>query len=193
MSKWSRNKFTLTIDELFQNSDISSESEEEDDFNLLFEDTFEAYGAEKNIHRRNCIKNYAEVIVPSYSDVEFASHFRVSRELADWLTARFERSSYYKDLSPSKVTPAYKQVLVSLWFAGHEGCGYIELKDRFDISLGSAWNFIRRLTCFLSDMSAEFIKFPNNEEQKQTARYILRTKGFPGVIGLYFFLEQFFM
>lgn len=181
-----RQQFFITATELFDNSDISSESEGEvndlEDFEFNFEDKIEAHTfAEKK--KRNCIKNYLETVVPAYTEQEFTGHFRVSRSLAKWLSENFEKSSYYQELDPQKAYSAQKNVMVWLWFAAHESCGYNELRDRFDVSMGTAWSFIRRVTCFLSDLSSVHIKFPSIEEQRTSARNVLRTKGFPGVIG----------
>lgn len=189
---WSLIKCNLFLNEFFLNEEIESESEDGySDFENLFDKDLELFGIEDVKTKRNCIKNYVEEIVPTYSDAEFLSHFRTSRSLSNWMARQFENSSYMERLDQTKVTPAYKQVLIWLWFAGHEGCCYVELKDRFDVSVGSAWNFIRRVTCFLSDLSAEFIKFPNLEQQRKSARQIFRTKGFPGVIGTFSFKKKF--
>lgn len=122
-------------------------------------------------------------MVPKYTETEFQRLFRISRKLVNHLTELFETSECYRNLDKQKTFPALHHILVWLWFAGHQECSYIELQDRFDISHGTAWNFVKRVSLFLSDLSAEHIRFPSAEEQRQTSRHILRAKGFPGVIG----------
>lgn len=74
-----------------------------------------------------------------------------------------------------------KSVLVFLWFAGHQ-TSYREVGDRFNLSIGSVYDVITRVTMFLSDKAKDIIKLPN-EMEKRASKDFFAQKQFPNVIG----------
>lgn len=152
-------------------SDFTSSSSEDLDYILL-----------ENEAMKN--KNYISETESQYSDEEFRSHFRVSREIATNLAARFEGSAHFNTQKNEfgKIS-SFDHILIFLWFAGHHSASFRDVADRFDITISSLWRIIERCIHFLSfDLSSESIKWPSAEEKVQIERFF-RENGFPGVIG----------
>lgn len=80
-------------------------------------------------------------------------------------------------------TPAEKQILMFLWYAGHEACSFRDVGDRFNLALSTVHEIIKRITTFISNMAESVIIWPNNSGKAATAAYFYQKKGFPGVIG----------
>ncbi|XP_036329461.1 uncharacterized protein LOC118741569 [Rhagoletis pomonella] len=123
---------------------------------------------------RNCIKNYFECVVPTYTDKEFVTHFRITRELFNNLAMKYEGSNVYRNLRSNKRFSADKSLALFLWFAGHEACSFRDLADRFDLTISSVSRTIERLTVFISRMSPECIKWPSTQRKQETANYFAK-------------------
>ncbi|KAL4153210.1 hypothetical protein QTP88_001043 [Uroleucon formosanum] len=116
-----------------------------------------------------------------YNDLEFLEHFRVRRHIANNLTIHFEASPEFNDtIGRHGKIPAYNQILIFLWFAGHQTASFRNVADWFGITISSLFRVVRRLTHFISRMASTIITWPN-EEEKQS--YFFQIKGFPNVIG----------
>lgn len=155
-------------------SNLSGFSSESDDDAEIFNDIVE-------IRQNN--ENYLRMIVPQYSDQVFLEHFRVSTNVIEPLTTSFEASEYYKYHSGQngKIS-AQDQLLIYLWYIGHQTASFRDVADRFDISKSSLERIIVRITYFLSNKSNSIIKWPNNEEKVDIERHF--RKGFPNVVGV---------
>lgn len=128
--------------------------------------------------------------MPSYSDIEFRRHFRIRRTLYDNLCEKFELSEAYQNLRADKRCSAKKHLAVFLWFAGHEACSFRDLADRFDLSLCTISRIIDRTTMFISSLSEEIIKWPNEDRKLETSQHFETNTGFKKVIGTYVFIIQ---
>lgn len=131
---------------------------------------------------RNCITLYVENVVSKYSDVEFTRHFRIKASLFNALSAEFGRSNAYSKLREDKRMSPEKHMLLFLWFAGHEAVSFRDLADRFDVSLSTVSVALTRVIYFVSNLSAKVIKWPNEEEKRETMEYF-QILGFPNVLG----------
>lgn len=157
-------------------SDTSNSSKDEDILllevaSILHEDT------------RNSIQNYLEV-VEKYRDEEFIRHFRINRLLFTEIVSKYRNSEQYKRLMINKkVKSPDFHLLVFLWFAGHQGCSFSDLSDRFNITQSSVHRIIRRMLLFISSLAPEVIKWPNREEMEITSEFYYNKLSFPGVIG----------
>lgn len=69
-----------------------------------------------------------------------------------------------------------------MWFVGHQTASFRDVADRFNITLSSLHRIIERLTYFLSNYSPQIIKWPNNQ-QKRESEMSFRANGFPMAIG----------
>ncbi|XP_050505707.1 putative nuclease HARBI1 [Diabrotica virgifera virgifera] len=156
-------------------SDMSSLSSmgsgDEDDLELLLDEP-----RVKN-------QNYLEHTVTQYSQEEFFEHFRLSRGTVDGLVERFEASQYYNSQEGQHATiSALHQVLIYLWYIGHQTCSFRDVGDRFNITISSVHRIIHRMTYFLSNLSPDVIKWPNQNEKTISEQHF-RANGFPDVIG----------
>ncbi|KAJ8913355.1 hypothetical protein NQ315_008745 [Exocentrus adspersus] len=95
-------------------------------------------------HQKN--ENYAEVIVPSYTDDEFRLHFKVPRIVCNNLAAEFSESDYFpkKNTGFQKIS-AEKSILIICWYATHEAAGFRDVADRFDIAMQAICDSKKRL------------------------------------------------
>ncbi|KAI8117724.1 putative nuclease HARBI1 [Lucilia cuprina] len=93
-----------------------------------------------------------------------------------------EEIQMWSDLIKDKRLSAREHLAVFLWFAGHEGTSFRDLSDRFNISTSTVSVIIDRVCNFLSNMSPNVIKWPN-EEQKVTSSTAFKNEcGFSKVI-----------
>jgi len=69
-----------------------------------------------------------------------------------------------------------------MWFVGHQTASFRDVADRFNITLSSLHRIIERLTYFLSNYSPQIIKWPNDEEKRES-EISFRANGFPMAIG----------
>lgn len=155
------------FDDEFENS---SSSDEDLTFSLMKEN-------------RHCIVNYFESIIPTYTDHEFKTHFRIDRILFEDLCNQLQNSPIYTKLRGHNLVSPAKHLAIFLWFAGHEACSYRDLADRFNLSLWTIHYIIYRVTMFLSSKAKSIIKWPSIHKMKNTSDYYLREKKFPGIIG----------
>ncbi|KAJ4437797.1 putative nuclease HARBI1 [Periplaneta americana] len=129
-------------------------------------------------------ENYFEHTIPRYNDSEFVEHFRVSRHVAESVSQQFEISQYfhYQSGRHGKLG-SFQQIIIFLWFAGHQTSSFRDVADRFDISISSLFKIIRKITYFLSNLSQHIISWPTPAEKNEIERNF-RENGFPGVIGV---------
>ncbi|GFN91936.1 nuclease harbi1 [Plakobranchus ocellatus] len=107
------------------------------------------------------ISRYVEDTVPMYGDLDFKSHFRVTRVTLEDICCR---------LTPHLVWrkhPHHKQILSFLWFMGNTET-FRSVADRFGISKGSLHMIISRVSRALMEIAPEIIKFPQNTEDCKT-------------------------
>lgn len=76
----------------------------------------------------------------------------------------------------------YFQVLIFLWFIGHQTASFRDVADRFNITLSSLHRVIQRVVIFLSNLSPQIITWPTEVEKRNIEQHF-REKGFPDVIG----------
>lgn len=129
-------------------------------------------------------QNYFEETVPEYNEEQYQEHFRLSRRKTAELAQQFEASEYFHHQEgDSQKISAEKFITTFLWFAGHEASSFRDVADRFNMTKSSLHKIVTRVTYFLSNLSPEIIKWPNENEKVNIERYF-RQNGFPGVIGL---------
>ncbi|KAJ8980498.1 hypothetical protein NQ317_000614 [Molorchus minor] len=76
----------------------------------------------------------------------------------------------------------HELVLIYMWYMGHQTASFRDVGDRFDVTISSVNRIVRRLTLFLSNLSADIIKWPD-ENEKHISEEHFRSNGFPNVIG----------
>ncbi|KAF6214321.1 hypothetical protein GE061_009061 [Apolygus lucorum] len=129
-------------------------------------------------------ENYLRDTVSQYTDTQFREHFRLSRGVAAYLTQIYAASPAYQENSTggNGKLGAYEQVLIFLWFAGHQTASFRDVADRFNITISSLFRVNIRLIHFISGLAEEVIRWPSRQEQT-TIEASFRRKGFPGVVG----------
>lgn len=143
---------------------------------------------------RNCIKKYLEEVIPSYSEEEFWRHFRISKSLYNKLTVRFGESEIFARQRTDKRLSEKLYLAVFLWFAGHEACSYRDIADRFDLSLGTVYNTIHRVSFYMSSLSPSIVKWPDEHKKINSSKYFGEKCGFNKAIGkkyLKLYLDEF--
>lgn len=65
---------------------------------------------------------------------------------------------------------------------GHQTASFRDVADRFHVTISSINRIIHRVTYFLSNLSPEIIRWPNDDE-KRTNEEQFRANGFPNIIG----------
>ncbi|XP_019890568.1 uncharacterized protein LOC101892548 [Musca domestica] len=122
-------------------------------------------------------------VINAYTDGEFLLHFRITRKLFNTLSRTFLESAQYKELRPDKRLSSDDHLAIFLWFAGHEGCSFRDLSNRFNVTISTVSRVIVRVTSFLSDLSQQVIKWPTAAEKEASSQYFQTTCGVSGVIG----------
>ncbi|KAJ8948005.1 hypothetical protein NQ318_011893 [Aromia moschata] len=150
---------------------LTSESTSEDDMELL-----QGIPKIKN-------ENYLDETVPNYDEETFFMHFRIGRQHVIRFAEQFENSNHYKTQSGlhGKISSLH-QVIIFIWFLGHQTSSFRDVADRFNISISSLHRIITRVTIFFSNLSPQIITWPN-ENEKQEIEHHFRDQGFPHVIG----------
>ncbi|KAL4104783.1 hypothetical protein QTP88_020059 [Uroleucon formosanum] len=149
----------------FEDSDdylmSSSSSEDEDELELI------------NIpQKRN--ENFLEEIVPQYDNETYFGHFRISRHVSTMIAHLYRNSNYFKNNKYGQFgqIPADDQIIIFMWFVGHQTASFRDVADRFNITLSSLHRIIERVTYFLSNYSPQIIKWPNNEQKRESEKAI---------------------
>lgn len=75
------------------------------------------------------------------------------------------------------------QVLIFLWYIGHQTASFRDVADRFCITISSVNRIIKRVTYCLSELSPHLIQWPNNVETHLIEQHF-RDNGFPNVMGV---------
>ena len=116
---------------------------------------------------RNRINGFMEETVPSYSQSEFQSHFRMKRETFEIFCREVMQTGQIRvgNRSGRPSIPPQKQVLLFLWaMANKEPTRTIA--DRFDVTLSSVNRVIRRITQAVVDLRGQYITWPNGKCSK---------------------------
>ncbi|XP_026462664.1 putative nuclease HARBI1 [Ctenocephalides felis] len=112
-------------------------------------------------------EEYLEKVVPLFDDIQFLEHFRISKTTCSNISEIYEDSKYYNKIKygPFGKICAFNQILIFLWFAGHQTSSYRDVSDRFNITLSTLHGIVQRVAFFLSNLSPKFIKWPSDEEK----------------------------
>ncbi|XP_036341049.1 uncharacterized protein LOC118750436 [Rhagoletis pomonella] len=111
------------LNELLESSSSSSEGEET---SILF-------SREERTH----VKDFIVDVVCSYTDAEFRKHFRVRRESANYLIAKYSSSTYHAKRTYRGGRAEFShetQILMFLWFCSNKTT-FREVGNLFNMSL----------------------------------------------------------
>ncbi|KAJ8937500.1 hypothetical protein NQ314_011814, partial [Rhamnusium bicolor] len=108
---------------------------------------------------------------------------RISRAVINDIAVKFEGSDQYKRHTGQygKIS-ALNQVLIFLWFIGHQTASFRDSSDRFDVTMSSLHRIIKRMVIFLSNLLPQVITWPSDNEKIIIEQHF-RENSFPNIIG----------
>ncbi|KAJ8939837.1 hypothetical protein NQ314_010966 [Rhamnusium bicolor] len=129
-------------------------------------------------------ENYLEETCPNMMTNYFFEHFRISKAVINDIAVKFEGSDRYKRHTGQygKIS-ALNQVLIFLWFIGHQTASFCDVIDRIDVTIRSLHRIIKRMAIFLCNLSPQIITWPSNNEKRIIEQHF-RENGFPNIIGV---------
>ncbi|XP_017480720.1 PREDICTED: uncharacterized protein LOC108369998 [Rhagoletis zephyria] len=133
------------------------------------------------------VNRFVDDVVNFYSEAEFKKNFRVSRDLTEYLVAKYSASTWFitRNYKGGRLqTPAESHMLAFLWFAAKKTT-FREVGNIFDMCLSNMYNTFNKVLNFLvRDIAPEAIKFPNETHEKEViAKAFENIAGFPNVLG----------
>ncbi|XP_047526405.1 putative nuclease HARBI1 [Pieris napi] len=139
----------------------------------------------KNYNRENRqlrprIIDYENVIF-RYSDEEFKSHFRISRNTFNYLHDIIEEN-LVRHVPGCPTIPSHHQLMIALWKMATMD-SYRSVCDRFNVGRATAVRAVRRVCHALFIKSSRFIQWPTGERAIEVMHGFERASGFPKVIG----------
>lgn len=167
----------LLQEEVFSSSSSSSSDEEVEILEVLLSHT-----NSKSRIRRKRKRKYMD-LVTSTTDEDFVENFRIKRSLYLKLCESFKTSPDYLNMVGSSLLSAEVHIAVFLWFAGHKGCSFKNIADRYCMGKATVNSILKRVSFFLNTMSSDVIKWPGDSEKKESVQYFALHSGFNNVIG----------
>ncbi|XP_023214885.1 putative nuclease HARBI1 [Centruroides sculpturatus] len=142
------------------------------------------YAAAVEKSKKAKIEGYVENIVPRYNDMDFKSHFRLSRSTVERLMEQLPEQRTGPGRTGLRETSLQTVVLMSLWLLGNQE-SFRGVADRFGISRGHAYREFVYFIKTVSSLRSKIIVWPKGEKAKSTIRNFetLRDISFPDVIG----------
>lgn len=152
--------------------------------------------------KRAKIMNFVEDVVKKYDEVQFKSHFRMSRRTVDQIIGiilihiikmytnyrcdisdRFNQSRFMPKYPSGRenVTPE-KSVLLTIWYLANRN-SFREIADRFGLSMSTTHNCLTRVIEFLCSIKEEIIKWPNIQRRRTIQNAFASNDGIEGAIG----------
>uniref|UniRef100_A0A1I8P617 DDE Tnp4 domain-containing protein n=1 Tax=Stomoxys calcitrans TaxID=35570 RepID=A0A1I8P617_STOCA len=163
--------FNSILDELLE---ISSSEDEDAMFTVLF--------GRNEKHR---VKQFVQTVIHNYSDIEFKTNLRISRDSANDLIQRFSTICGERSYQGGRhQVSAEASILLFLWFSGNKTT-LREVSNLFDLSLSTTHSCINKVLDFLvNDVAPQVIKFPStNEDKEYVAKEFEKISGVPNVLG----------
>ncbi|XP_063436630.1 putative nuclease HARBI1 [Mytilus trossulus] len=122
------------------------------------------------------ILNYAETVIPEYSNEEFRRRFRMNKETFLVLVEQLRGSRNYKTISLEK------QVLIFLKYVSSQ-MTLQAIADYFGVCEYSVFQIVKCLANVICEkLLAQYIRWPSNNQVQENVQKFSQ-KGFPGVIG----------
>jgi hypothetical protein len=131
------------------------------------------------------IREYAELIAPTYSDIGFRSHFRLSRGSAEILVNLLARcpeipTDHLRGRPPVNVE---KQLLITLWVFGNPEV-FRSVSDRFNVTRSCVFRILRRVCkAIVNNLAGQFIVWPKGERVADVMQKFQNDNGLPHCIG----------
>ncbi|XP_046611834.1 protein ANTAGONIST OF LIKE HETEROCHROMATIN PROTEIN 1-like isoform X4 [Neodiprion virginianus] len=154
-------------------SSSSSSSDEE------WSTILQKYDCEKRKLRPRII-DYDNVVY-RYSDDEFKSHFRLSRNTFNYLHDLI-REDLVRHVPGCPTISSYHQLMIAIWKMATTD-SYRSVCDRFNVGRATAVRAVRRVCHALFRRASRFMQWPTGDGAIEVMRGFERASGFPKTIG----------
>ncbi|XP_011164982.1 putative nuclease HARBI1 [Solenopsis invicta] len=125
-------------------------------------------------------ENYFEGVIPRYTDIQFAEHFRMSRITFEALlniVAPLLNPDEYVNVNASK------KLLFTIWVLAKQE-SFLATGDRFGLPKSTGHNIFRSIITILSNIMPLYVKWLDANEYLISCNiFENRSRGFQGVIG----------
>ena len=131
--------------------------------------------------------NLTEADIPFLKRDDFLHKFRMRVGPFQVLVDKIRNHAVFRRGSrgPPQAPPEY-QLMVLLQALGSEGCGYSNqhLRQIFQIGRGIAQLYFKRARAAILSLRDEYVRWPDENKRKETAKSILARYGFPNCVGM---------
>ncbi|XP_018303462.1 putative nuclease HARBI1 [Mycetomoellerius zeteki] len=129
------------------------------------------------------VYQYAEEIVPRFSDRTFKTHFRITPNTFEELLTKLHSIEDNINVG-CKPLPLIKQLMITIWYLSNIE-SFRSVADRFDISKSTCWDILYRTCKSLLKVNTTYkiISWPNRERAITIMRQFQQINGFPRIIG----------
>ncbi|CAF4891055.1 unnamed protein product [Pieris macdunnoughi] len=125
------------------------------------------------------VPNYFEDVIPLYTDNQFYSHFRMSRESI----AELENIIRPHVLDINHNMPLQKIFLLTIWILATPE-SFRSVADRFGLCKTITYSAFKEIVHILANLLPQFVRWPDAQEcEVIEAGFRSRREGFPGIIG----------
>ncbi|XP_020296626.1 protein ANTAGONIST OF LIKE HETEROCHROMATIN PROTEIN 1-like [Pseudomyrmex gracilis] len=132
-------------------------------------------------YRIQRLENYVEEILPSYTNDEFKSHFRMKRSTYNYIL-NLIKSSLVRSKSGRKTISVERQFLIAIWKMATPD-SYRSICEKFNVGRATALKAVRRVTKAIVKLAPIFITWPDNNRVEEIITGFAANNGFPKVIG----------
>ncbi|XP_071632125.1 uncharacterized protein [Temnothorax longispinosus] len=157
-----------------QIADVSSSDSDNEEFAML----------ETVLRTRRKIPRvpyYVETIVPTMTNQDFKSHFRMRPGTFEYLLSIIG-PKLQRETGGTPMISSHKQCLLALWRLATPD-SLRSIFDRFDVGRSTALYVTRRVINAIIDLAPNVIKWPTNERVNEIWAGFENASGFPKVIG----------
>ncbi|CAH2084225.1 unnamed protein product [Euphydryas editha] len=153
----------------------SSSSSSDEEWSIILQ----KYDGEKRKLRPRIIAY--DNVVYRYSDDEFKSHFRLSRNTFNYLH-ELVREDLARHVPGCPTISSHHQLMIALWKMATSD-SYRSVCDRFNVGRATAVRAVRRVCHALFKRASRFIQWPTGDGAIEVMRGFERASGFPKTIG----------
>ncbi|KAJ0175613.1 hypothetical protein K1T71_008772 [Dendrolimus kikuchii] len=120
-------------------------------------------------------------VVDRYSDAEFKSHFRLSRNIFNYLHKLIQKD-LVRRIAGCPTIPSRQQLMIAIWKVATMD-SYRTVCDRFNVGRATAVRAVRRVCYALFIRASSFIQWSKEDRAIDVMCGFERTSGFPKIIG----------
>ncbi|KAJ1528142.1 hypothetical protein ONE63_008056 [Megalurothrips usitatus] len=168
----------LILREIINMDSYSSSSDEELDVLERFLPDLLRVRRRRKVPR---LENYVEEVMPRWTDSDFKSHFRMSRETFEYVLGVIADRLRRREPGLPMISPE-KQFLITIWRMATPD-SYRSLCEKFNVSRSTALATVRRVTKALVNIAPAVIRWPSRDGCQAYWQGFEAISAFPKVIG----------